>query len=100
MRPLMPSSTFIRVAVRVRQDGHPKTFCPAKGSPTKPSLFSEMTKGINLRMVLLPTNPGTRNSGREIGRVPPKKMNFGDYRVYQTVERKISGTTKARMGVF
>jgi hypothetical protein len=34
-------------------------------------------------MVLLPTNPGTRNPEREIGRVPPEKMNFGDYGVYQ-----------------
>jgi len=37
-----------------------------------------MIRGINLRMVLLPTNPGTRNPEREIGRVPPEKMNFGD----------------------
>jgi hypothetical protein len=51
----------------------PENVCPAKGSPMEPSLFSEMTREISLPMVLLSTNPGTRNPEREIGRVPPEK---------------------------
>jgi hypothetical protein len=45
-----------------------------------------MTRGINLRMVLLPTNPETRNPEREIGRVPPEKMNFGGHAVYRDLK--------------
>ena len=48
----------------------PENVLPSEGTPTKPSLFSEMTREINLRMVLLSTNPGTRNpERREIGEV-------------------------------
>src|SRR3974390_3357500 len=38
-------------------------------------------------MVLQPTVPETRNPEREIGRVPPEKMNFGDNGVYQALDK-------------